>query len=132
MPRTFSLFSIANYIMAALFTFAAVVQYNDPDSIRWIIAYGAAALACLVWSSRSIMRWMHVVVLSVCLIYIILLITEMDGSTFRAADVIESFEMKNESVELFREIGGLVVISVWMSVLFIKKRTENYKLGENS
>jgi len=32
--------------MAALFAFAAAVQYNDPDPLRWMAIYGLAMLAC--------------------------------------------------------------------------------------
>jgi len=34
--------------MLALFLFAAILQYNDPDPIRWMAVYGLAAAACLL------------------------------------------------------------------------------------
>ena len=41
-----ALLRIANAAMAALFGFAAAVQYNDPDPVRWMAVYGLAMLAC--------------------------------------------------------------------------------------
>ena len=32
--------------MAVLFAFAAAVQCNDPDPLRWMAMYGLAMLAC--------------------------------------------------------------------------------------
>jgi len=34
--------------LSAYFVFAAVVQYNDPDPVHWIMLYSASALACLL------------------------------------------------------------------------------------
>ena len=41
-----ALLRIANGVMAVLFAFAAAVQYNDPDPLRWMAMYGLAMLAC--------------------------------------------------------------------------------------
>ena len=30
--------------MAAMFAAAALLQYNDPDPVRWVLVYGAAAV----------------------------------------------------------------------------------------
>ena len=46
-------FAIANGIMAAMFLLSAVLQYNDPDPLRWIALYAAAALACATDSGMS-------------------------------------------------------------------------------
>lgn len=36
-------------IFALLFIVAAVLQYNDPDTLLWVIFYGVAAAACLLF-----------------------------------------------------------------------------------
>jgi transmembrane protein TMEM220 len=36
--------------MALLFAFAAALQFNDPDPIRWIAIYGAACVLSLLES----------------------------------------------------------------------------------
>jgi hypothetical protein len=48
--------------MAALFLFAAAVQYNDPDPLRWMAVYGLAALACVLSLARRLPRVVPVLV----------------------------------------------------------------------
>ena len=36
-------------VLALTFATAAVVQYNDPDALRWVALYGLASLLCF-WS----------------------------------------------------------------------------------
>jgi len=43
--------------MGALFLFAAALQYNDPDPIRWIAIYGAAcAVSIAAATGRPVLR----------------------------------------------------------------------------
>ncbi|MDP5061169.1 MAG: transmembrane 220 family protein, partial [Maribacter sp.] len=48
------LFKILGYVFAVLFTVGAVLQYNDPDSLNWIIIYGVAALISLLFALNKI------------------------------------------------------------------------------
>ena len=41
-------------LFTALFIAAAAVQYNDPDSIQWIVVYGIAALLSFRVAFRKI------------------------------------------------------------------------------
>jgi Transmembrane family 220, helix len=43
-------YRVINWVMAVLFLFAAVVQYNDPDPVRWMAMYLAA---CDAWEMKS-------------------------------------------------------------------------------
>ena len=40
-------FGVANRLMAVLFVICAVIQFNDPDPLRWAAVYAAAGFACL-------------------------------------------------------------------------------------
>jgi hypothetical protein len=42
--------------MAALFSLSAVVQLNDPDPLRWILVYAAAASLSACPQSRGTRR----------------------------------------------------------------------------
>ncbi|NKI31935.1 transmembrane 220 family protein [Croceivirga thetidis] len=44
-----SFLKILAIIFALLFIAAAVVQYNDPDAIKWYVIYGMAALASILF-----------------------------------------------------------------------------------
>ncbi len=41
---------IVGFGLAALFVWAAAVQYNDPDALRWYVLYGVAALASILFA----------------------------------------------------------------------------------
>ena len=41
---------VLGFVFAALFIWAAAVQYNDPDSLRWYLIYGVAALASILFA----------------------------------------------------------------------------------
>jgi hypothetical protein len=45
-PKKGSILVIANCLLGAYFVFAAVVQYNDPDPVHWMLLYGTSALCC--------------------------------------------------------------------------------------
>ena len=45
---TARLFGVLNLVMAAFFALFAIVQYNDPDPMLWMIVYALAALACVL------------------------------------------------------------------------------------
>ncbi len=115
------LFSGINIVMALLFIFAAVMQYNDPDVIRWIAMYGSAALACILWSFGRDKKLIPGIIFLVCMFWIVVLLVDAASGPFDFEGLIESMGMKNESIELYREIWGLLAVSLWMSVLFFKK-----------
>ena len=119
------IFTISNYFVALLFIFAAAVQYNDPDSIRWIALYTSAALACIYWLFGSYQRWVCGVVLLICVIWLITIIVDLKTLSLNLADLVSSLEMKNETIEQYREIGGLILIAIWMSILFFKNESKN-------
>ena len=41
---------VLNLLFAAYFIYAAVMQYNDPDYLPWVILYGVIALMCIAAS----------------------------------------------------------------------------------
>jgi len=43
------LFKVLSFLFALLFIFSAVLQYNDPDPIIWIIIWSIAAIISLLF-----------------------------------------------------------------------------------
>lgn len=108
--------SVASSLMAALFGLAAVLQYNDPDPLRWIALYGAAAAICIghilgrrVWPLAAALA-------AIATLAAIALLPEVLGY-IGVADLFNRMEEKGGRVEIGREIGGLVLVAVWMAVL---------------
>ena len=45
-----TLWKATNALALAAFLFSVAVQFNDPDPLRWVAVYGAAAIVCLLQS----------------------------------------------------------------------------------
>lgn len=108
------LWRLVDGIFLLLFAFSVVVQVNDPDPLRWIAIYGAAAVACLVGSQ---LHWTVPVAIGlVALAWAITIAPNVIGLIpFR--EMFREFEMKNLAVEESREMYGLLLVAFWMAVL---------------
>lgn len=108
--------------MALLFAFAAALQYNDPDPIRWMAIYGAACVLSLL--SAFVRRILPATVLTVGLVAVVWAAWIALGgpavSEYR--HMFDAWEMKSPSVETAREASGLILVAAWMAVLFIRYR----------
>ena len=102
--------------MAALFLFAAAVQYNDPDPLRWMATYGLAALACVLSLARRLPRLAPVVVGLGAVAWAGTLAPGVVGRV-SVGELFQSYSMLSETVEEAREMGGLLIVAVWMGLL---------------
>lgn len=117
------LLRVANWLMAAAFLFSVVVQYNDPDRVRWMLIYGVAALACIL-KLRHRLRWYLPAALGVTAFgWAASLAPGVIGKT-TFGEMFQAFHMINTAVEEAREMGGLLVIAGWMAVLVAASREE--------
>ncbi|HEX2099286.1 MAG TPA: transmembrane 220 family protein [Candidatus Synoicihabitans sp.] len=109
---------------AALFVFAAVVQYNDPSPALWMAIYLVAAVICLLAASKKpSARPLALVVGALTLVWSLTYLP----AVLRHGQVLSMFdewEMKNQEVLENREMFGLLIVTVWMAVVFIGGRRE--------
>jgi Transmembrane family 220, helix len=117
-------FTIANVVMLIAFIFGVVVQFNDPDPARWMMMYGAAALACGFYAAGRKLWIVPAVILTVAFIWAATLAPVALGKV-GFGELFEAFEMKDERVEIGREFGGLMIIAAWMSVLTLMSWRNN-------
>lgn len=111
----------ANMIMLLAFIASVIVQLNDPDPWRWVVIWGAAALATLLaLAGRAGWRLPAAVALA-ALLWAATLVRDVIGRV-RLGELFEAFEMKDARVEVGREFGGLLIIAFWMAVLLIAAR----------
>ena len=110
------LFRAANWVMTAAFLFSVAVQYNDPDPVRWMLIYGLAALACILHLRRQLRWYLPAVVCATAFGWAASLAPDVIGRT-TLGEMFQSFEMLNTVVEEAREMGGLLIVAVWMAVL---------------
>jgi hypothetical protein len=108
--------------MVLLFAFAAAVQFNDPDPIRWIAVYGAACALSLLALVRRRVPPVAAMVVFVIAIAWAALIGVGGPAASEYGHMFDAWEMKSPSVEEAREASGLLIVVAWMMVLFIRAR----------
>jgi Transmembrane family 220, helix len=110
------------WLMAVLCAVAVALQYNDPDPIRWMAIYGAAAVASAALPSA---RWAHTlafVTLVAAALWAGLLVPQIWGKV-AFTDLWRKMSEKGGAVEVEREFGGLVIVATWMlAALVLRKR----------
>jgi hypothetical protein len=109
-------FRAANGAMAALFVFAAAVQLNDPDPLRWMTVYLAAAAACVLALLGRLPRFVPIVVGLAALAWAALVSPHVLGRV-GIGEMLGAWEMKDARVEEGREMYGLAIVAAWMTVL---------------
>jgi hypothetical protein len=104
-------------VMSLLFLLALVAQYNDPDPLRWMAIYGAAAAAGVLLLGGRLPRWLPVVVGLVALIWATALAPGVVGRV-APGDLFREVTMASAAIEEAREMIGLLIVAGWMLVLF--------------
>jgi hypothetical protein len=105
--------------MAALFTFAAAVQYNDPDPLRWMAVYGLAAVACVLAVTGRLPRLLPGLLGLGALLWAGTLAPGVVGRV-SVGELFQSYGMRSETVEEGREMGGLLIVTAWMGALLAR------------
>ena len=107
--------------MALLFLFGAIVQYNDPDPLRWMAIYVAAAATCALAAAQRVPRWLPIVIAGVALLWVATLAARPFPNV-RILEMFAAWEMANERIEEAREMYGLLVIAIYMAVVAVVER----------
>lgn len=113
------LWTVADSVMLLLFAFAVVVQYNDPDPIRWAVLYALAAVACGLSLARRLRSWFPAALAGVALVWAGTIAPRVIGDV-GFLDMFGAFEMESVAIEESREMYGLVLIAGWMTVLSVR------------
>ncbi len=106
-------------VMAVLFTLSAMVQWNDPDPLRWILAYGIAASLSLAaaWGRLLFVPSVAAALLFGCgFLWFAPTLLTADAAAF------SSFEMRAAEHEFPREALGLALCTIWSVCLAIHAR----------
>ena len=122
------LLKILNLIFLLAFLLAALFQYNDPDPIRWVAIYIAAATLCKLQHCNQITPIFPVLLLIICLVWIGMLVPSLTQGV-AWTDILDSLAMKTKAVEEASEIGGLVLVASWSAVIAINSVLSGRKPG---
>jgi hypothetical protein len=113
-------FVIVNVVFAAVFLISAAIQLNDPDPLRWIVLYVAAAIACFA-SGRVRHGWvLAAAVAGVSLVWAATLSPILPE--IRVDDLARTMKAENPRIELSREILGLFIVFAWMTTVVVVTR----------
>ena len=108
----------ANAVMLLLFTASALLQFNDPDPVSWVAVYGAAALICGLELRRRVRPLYPALLAATALVWAATIAPRVVGIV-PFGEMFAEFEMKNLQVEESREMYGLLIVAVWMTVVAI-------------
>ena len=110
-------FGVANRIMAVLFLISAIIQFNDPDPLRWAAVYGAAGFACLA-AGRFRYSWpLPAGVGLVAFAWAVSLSPILPN--LKLGDLARTMHAGTPSIELGREFLGLLIVLGWMVFLVV-------------
>lgn len=102
-------FKIFAFVFAALFIYAAAVQYNDPDATKWYAIYGMAALASLLFAFGQLRTLWAIVLMIFYIGFAIYSWPEkFEGVTIGEGDIV--------NIEKGREALGMLISGVVMAV----------------
>jgi hypothetical protein len=112
-------FTVTNGLMFLAFAYSVAVQFNDPDPVRWVIMYGAAAAACLVPARQVAAPYAAGVVGLAAVVWSATIAPHVIGKT-DLGDLFRTMDRKTPEVEYGREMLGLAIIAAWMAVLAVR------------
>ena len=106
-------FKILAIVFAVLFAWAAYVQHNDPDAMRWYAIYGMASLASILFALNQL-KFVWALFLSGFYIGFAIYSwpAKFEGVTIGEGDIV--------NIERGREALGLLVASLVMAVYGIR------------
>lgn len=103
------IFKGIGFLFTLLFGLGAAVQYNDPDSLGWIIIYLVAAGISLLFAFNKLNIFIPLIFGMACFIgFIYLYPSNFQGFDLNDGDI--------KTVELGREAFGLLIIALVCSL----------------
>ncbi|GMN08201.1 hypothetical protein MTsPCn5_35900 [Croceitalea sp. MTPC5] len=109
---------ILAFVFMALFSYAAVVQHNDPDAVKWYAIYGMAAFASLLFALGNLrLFWALLLAIFYFGLAIYTWPEKFEGVTIGEGDIV--------NIERGREALGLLIAGIAMSIYAIANRTSS-------
>ncbi len=99
-------------VMTVFFIYAAVVQFNDPDPVRWVLIYGVAAVFSGLYLTGRLPKGVPLVVGAAALLWALYLGVRLASRHL----FFDEHEMAG-IVEEGREMLGLLIVAVWICVM---------------
>lgn len=101
-------------LMAALLAFAAAVNFNDPDPVRWVAIYTAACVVSIAIAVTGAVPIAAPAAIAITALVWGILIARRVPSLEVYTQMFDEWDMKSTIVEEAREACGLFIVAVWM------------------
>ena len=109
-------------VLALLYAAAAAVQWNDPDPVRWIAIYAAAAALSAAAAARRPWPRGAALMLAIAVVWAVTLAPDaVDGIRHSAREVFGAMSMHAHHVEEARECLGLLLVAVGLAPIAVKR-----------
>ena len=108
---------LATAVMGLFFVFSVAVQYNDPDPVRWMVIYGAAAILSLAAIRAALPPFLPALHAGIALGWALVWLPGAVRTSF--AEMFRTYEMMSPAMEEGREMLGLAIVAAWMTVLAV-------------
>lgn len=116
METFFKIFAI---VFTLLFGYAIVVQFNDPDALKWILIYGVAAVASVLFLLKKLKAIIYFVLTAFFLVLFVVYWPE----TYEGVQL--DHGMKTVNIEEGRESLGSLIAAVVLLVYGLRTRFLN-------
>jgi len=114
-----------HYVVAALFFLSAVVQWNDPDPIVWIIIYASVSAIVLLYALGKPIYYFSLSGLIICLIGSAIYIPDaIQWAKDGMPNIAGSMKAESQYIEFMREFFGLLVCSITLFIYFRKSQKD--------
>ena len=107
-------------LMAVLLAFAAAVNLNDPDAVRWVAIYGAACIvSILVALVGGVPPWVPGIVGAIGLVWAVVWSRRVERFDLYA-HMFDEWKMTSIAIEEARETCGLLIVALWMLAILLR------------
>ncbi len=117
----------SNLVFALLFLLSAILQYNDPDPLIWILLYLYSAVLCLLAFRKKFYPYAYLAGILVYSLYATYLFFAADGvadwfSMHHAESITGSMKADKPWIEATREFFGLFIMIIILAVNYVHSR----------
>jgi hypothetical protein len=106
---------MATAAMGTFFAYAVVVQFNDPDPVRWIAVYGVASVLSFAAVRAPLPPVWPALPAALAFAWALTWLPGAIRTSF--AEMFRTYQMMSPAMEEGREELGLLLVVAWMLVL---------------
>jgi hypothetical protein len=125
-PSPFGAFRLASLLMAGLFIWFTVLQFNDVDAARWMVLYASAAVVSGLAAFRPSASGLPAAAVALAaLVWAIIVAVPILGQPVAWGQVFSSMRMTGPHVEETREVLGLLIVAAWTTAVAVRGRSRS-------